>query len=336
MLDEGSRLNSGASLFEMVSVASRSAKQPFTWRLSAMALRYTRVSRMRPKGDGMKLFKAASPPLHHRNNPLNRHARWLTWSARARRFFTRCRLAGPRPCRPRKLRVQRCEPYGETLHLNPSSLDRVGLRDDLRQLATDLRQLPLAEEMILLRDLYDDDATPARVDTLLSWLRAELVEAAGDERAALFSPPTPVRGRDNGFLLHADLFVVDKLWLIFDDVPTDGSGRSTFVTRRAFSESLDEVRSLRPAPREQLRRLVHGKIHRDSFDRLYRLLHLTSAWHDELQDALERRTLRIPLRSGEGYLINDRFWLHGRDRVSQPVGSRRFRRLTFGDVAAAR
>lgn len=282
----------------------------------------------------MVLFRAVSSPRHHRGNPLHQHGRWYTWSDRAGRFFARCRTSEIRPLRPRRLRVPRCEPYGETLHLDPAPLERVGLREELRVFAAELRELTVDDEMLLFRDLYRGDADPRLVDALLSWLRAELVAVAGDPRAALFSPPTPARGKDNSFLLHADLFVVDKLWLIFDDVPEDGSGRSTFVPRRAFVESLDQVRSL-PAPaREQLVQLVHGEIRRDSFDRLYRLLHLDARWCDELREVLEGCTLRIGLRSGEGYLLNDRSWLHGRDHVSAPVGARRFRRLTFGEIAA--
>jgi hypothetical protein len=279
----------------------------------------------------MILFEATPVPRHHRGNPLHRHGRWYSWSRRARQFFARCHAAEVRPLRPQRLRVPRCEPYGETFHLDPAPLDRAGLRAELYAFAAELRALEVGDEMLLFRDLYRD-ADPRLVDALFSWLRAELVASAGDPRAALFSPPTPARGKDNRFLLHADLFVVDKLWLIFDDVPGDGSGRSTFVPRPAFVECLGQVRSLPALARAQLVQLVHGEIRRDSFNRLYRLLHL-ARWRNELAEALDGATLRIGLRSGEGYLLNDRFWLHGRDQVSAPVGTRRFRRLTFGAIA---
>jgi hypothetical protein len=183
--------------------------------------------------------------------------------------------------------------------------------------------------MWLFRDLYRS-ADRRMVDAFLGWLRAAMVARTDDPRTCLFSPPTPARGKDNRFLLHADLFLVDKLWLIFDDVPSDGTGSSTFVTREALVEALDSVRSVPARVRAELVQLVHGQLRRDSFDRLYALLHLDKRWREELHAALELRTLRIALRSGEGYLINDRYWLHGRDAASTAVGRRRFRRLTFG------
>ena len=276
------------------------------------------------------LFAPVPVPRHHRSNLLRQHGRWYTWSARALAFFERCQVLKVRPLRPQVKRVPRCEPYGETLHLDLASLDRAGLRGELRTFAASLHALKVTKEMMMFRDLYRGDAHRTLVDSLLAWLRAELVAAAGDQRAALFSPPMVTRAKRNEFLLHADLFVVNRLWLIFDDVPSDGSGSSTFVPRGALFSALERVPTLRLAARTRLHRLLRGSIGSDSFNQLYRLLHGRSAWHADLQAALERCTMRIALREGEGYLLNDRHWLHGRDRVTGEIGTRRFRRLTFG------
>jgi hypothetical protein len=45
---------------------------------------------------------------------------------------------------------------------------------------------------------------------------------------------------------------------------------------------------------------------------------------------MEQRQLRIKLYAGQGYLLSDRAWLHGRDAPRGGVPINRLHRLVFG------
>jgi len=68
---------------------------------------------------------------------------------------------------------------------------------------------------------------------------------------------------------------------------------------------------------------------RDGFDTLYHLLHGPHEWVPDLEREIEQRQLRIKLRSGQGYLLHDGSWLHGREAPKDGVTADRLHRLVF-------
>lgn len=68
----------------------------------------------------------------------------------------------------------------------------------------------------------------------------------------------------------------------------------------------------------------------DSFDRFFEMVHGPNPWSTELSNAMCDASFAIPFARGEGYLLHDRQWLHGRKPVSGAVRSFRFHRLVFG------
>jgi hypothetical protein len=196
--------------------------------------------------------------------------------------------------------------------------------------AVSLREWPVGERVWFFRDLLAPPFHGGAIRVVLAALRAALVHIESDRRAALCAPVAPAR-KDAGFPLHADLFLTTRLWLIFDEVPEDGSGASLFLSRGAF---VGVLRSVEAMPRDRVREvetLLTGQLARDSFDKLYGLLHgARHSWHQELRESLRRQADAILMKPGEGYLLDDRCWLHGRTASSGTVSSRRFHRLSFG------
>jgi hypothetical protein len=178
--------------------------------------------------------------------------------------------------------------------------------------------------------MLDPPFDEKRISAVFALLRMALVALDRDERAALYSPVAR-REIDGGFDLHADLFLTTRVWLIFDDVPDDNTGASLFMS---LPDLLGAIKSIKAVPDDTARyvaRVMAGSVARDSFDKLHRILHSErNRWYEPLRRALQERTVAIRLRKGEGYLIDDRRWLHGRAVVSGAVTSKRFHRLTFG------
>lgn len=143
--------------------------------------------------------------------------------------------------------------------------------------------------------------------------------------------------RDDGFPLHSDLFLTDRLLLVFDDVPYDDSGKTLLQDVSVF------LRGLRTDPRipanvsRRIADFFRRKVSHDKFNELFELLHESEAeWSARLRKHLAADALRIKFRRGEGYLLHDRLWMHGRTPSSRPVRDFRFHRLNFGQVVKTR
>jgi hypothetical protein len=168
-----------------------------------------------------------------------------------------------------------------------------------------------------------------RLWKLFTLLRSGLVKLTGDSKSALNAPVFAARF-DDGFPLHADLFQTDRLWLVFDNVADTKGGASLFLPMGTL---LNIVFSLECIPKkiaQQIRFLALG-VNKDSFDDFFILLYSKdNPWQSPLAREIDRAKKRIRFRRGEGYLIHDRHWLHGREPILASVPRSRFRRLVFG------
>lgn len=77
------------------------------------------------------------------------------------------------------------------------------------------------------------------------------------------------------------------------------------------------------------------KIHQeDRYEENFDLLHGWYEWTEELERRMQQRQLRIKLYSGQGYMLHDRWWLHGREAINGKLTHKRLHRLVFNNKAA--
>src|SRR5438046_107786 len=67
----------------------------------------------------------------------------------------------------------------------------------------------------------------------------------------------------------------------------------------------------------------------DRYEENYDLLHGCHDWTKDIEKRMERQLLKVKLFSGQGYMIHDRKWLHGREALSGNLSSKRLYRLVF-------
>jgi hypothetical protein len=224
--------------------------------------------------------------------------------------------------------VRGCAPYPASCHLSIKVVP-AQLRRELLSYTNSLIDWSDRPDLLFFQQMLVPPFDDGRVRALFALLRTAFVRLAGDDRAALYSPVSR-QLTDRGFELHADLFLTTRLWLIFDDVPADGSGTSLFLSRDALLQGIQAIGTMPKGTVRYIKALMTRPLSRDSFDELYRTIHSSrNCWYDSLKEEMRGRVRSISLRRGEGYLIDDRRWLHGRTATSGPVTSGRFHRLTF-------
>jgi len=235
-----------------------------------------------------------------------------------------------RPVTPPLRRVGGLDQYDRTYSWSSTYWTDENLRKRFTSFVRSLAATRPNREIILLDGLISENIDSRRLHTLFALLRGVLVELADDERAAMYAPLGEIGARAGDFLLHADLYVPSILFNVFDQVPRDGSGASTFLSVTSLRKLLRALPSLPARKAKTILELFKQEPRVDRFDVLYDLLHGDHPWVPELERAMEQRQLRIKLHRGQGYLLSDRAWLHGRDAPLGGVPANRVRRLVFG------
>jgi hypothetical protein len=254
-------------------------------------------------------------------------ARWLTWSPRFRAALAEHRARGRR-LRPFLRYISRRREYAYTFDVSLRSLMRTAMVVDLTPFVDTLLRRNPREKIAFLTGL-DCRGEGWRLHTLFALLRALIAHRTGNPWGVMYAPLASLGKSEGEFPLHADLYRPEVLLNVFDAIPADGSGRSILLPMRQF---LPIVRKLPEMPRRVRQRLLQAlrtPADQDRYDEVYDLLHGPYPWSGPLNDALRRRQLAIALGRGEGYLVHDRRWLHGREAPTGGVTVSRLRRLIY-------
>lgn len=276
------------------------------------------------------IFRRIEPPRGLARLPINRHAAWHTWSDGFRDFLFRsagelARLPLP-PTRRIKLRSR----YNYTFSLPPARLKNASLRDQLEAFAQSLAATRPSRKLMLFDGLLGSHLDGKRLHVLFALLRGVLAERATDEFAAMYTPLGDTGGDVGDFLLHADMYVPQYLFNVFDHVPPKTGGSSTFLTVSTLKRIVSRQGGLPERTARNLIAMFESEARTDRYEKCYDLLHGEHRWVPELERSLAEHQLTIPLRSGQGYLLHDRSWLHGRNKPSGGVTANRVRRLIYG------
>lgn len=273
------------------------------------------------------LFTEVAPPAPHMANVLNGSAIWLTWSSQFREFAARwCdSSAALRP--PRLTTIANRSSYGRTY---TSDLPLSHFDPQLEEFACSLARVQPDDRVVLLDGLLDESIDGTGLASLLAALRDSLVRVHREPGAALYAPLGTIGESAGGFRLHADLYVPHKLMNVFEEVPSDSSGASLFLSKASLMTALVEAEVPR-ARIDRIRGLLEHRLASDGFEDLQRLVYprVDATWVVALGRTMSRMQLRIRLGRGQGYLINDRRWLHGREAPTGGVSPRRLHRLVF-------
>lgn len=273
----------------------------------------------------MKIFQPIAPPHKQAKHPINRHASWYTWSANFLDVCQGLENEAHRLGQPKFIHLRGGKPYDYTFSLGKSSALDERLVRDLNPFAEDLYNLPDSNSIILFDAMLGEHLSARGLHLLFAFFRDALASLSGNPMCALYAP---LRGTQNKFPVHSDLYVPQILFNVFDDVPNDSSGATLFLSGEEFKQLLPTVKSLPQSVREKIVQILNGNSTEDHYDEFYRLLYL-NVWTKELMEKMKPKLLRVKLYSGQGYLIDDRAWLHGRERVKGGVSQKRLHRLIF-------
>jgi len=281
------------------------------------------------------IFREIKPPSAHARLPINRAATWHTWSEPFEAFLDQATVELHRLAAPRLSRVDGPTLYNRTYSRSPARWNDPELRQRFMVFARALQATKPGRKIMLLDSLLGPHLNSKGLHALFTLLRGALVSLADDPRAAMYTPLGEVGKGAGAFPLHADLYIAPFLLNVFDNVAARSSGTSTFLSVATLRKLIGAVASLPAARGRGILSLLDNETQEDKFDVFYDLLHGKHRWVRELEQAMEQEQLLIRLARGQGYLLHDRKWLHGRAGTDGTVPVDRVRRLVFGGCVRA-
>ncbi len=282
--------------------------------------------------NAMKVFREVSPPKVAGHKLVGHFSYWYTWSNEFRNFLKQWEDSLEKIPEPHLIHLGPGRNYNETFDLNPWEIQESSLRDGIIAAAHALYLLPTPRKIILLTDLFFDKFDGQCLHRLFGIFRSVLANLSGNPRVAMSTPLGLTGSYAINFPLHADLYLGEILFNVFNEVSVDNSGVSIFLQKREFLRLIWQTSKVPVPIKKRLTRVFNAPLEEDTFDEVYSLLH--GSWHSwvtNLKRAMEQKKIWIHLKAGQGYIIHGRAWLHGRDTPSNGVSSKRLSRLILNN-----
>lgn len=276
----------------------------------------------------MNIFQTAPVPPSRRNNRMNSVARWWTWSDEFRSELPALiSLARSFKLSPRIHRINGLKRYDYTFSFHHLPEGKK-FRDRLAPWAESLQRINPDQEIWMMRGLERPGMTSQDIRIVFTGLRDALTPNIKDARGALYAPLGDTGGDPTEFPLHCDLYVPDRLWNVFDDVTLNTRSGASIFLRTADMLQMARECGVMPLDSRQLGSFLKSG-GSDRYDQFYSLLYSNKPGFAKLDKRMRTASYRISLKRGEGYLINDRIWMHGRTMTSRSVTRNRLHRLVF-------
>ena len=258
---------------------------------------------------------------------------WCTWSDEFRAFMSELKQNNSfAQLKPDLIFIERFNEYNYTHHIDFSSILSVDKHKQFQVYAESLYAIDLPQQLLFFTGLIDNEITAEDMHTLFAVLRSSIVTRYNNEMEALYTPLTV--SNKGYFPLHCDLYIPRTLFNVYENVPSDSSGASIFMTtENLLLNILPGLKTMPDAVKENIEKVIGHNEPVDQYQELYKLLHKRdNAWYKELKEKLENGTFAIKFEKGQGYMLSDRKWLHGRMKPSGALTKKRVHRLVFNSA----
>ncbi|MEN0012259.1 MAG: hypothetical protein AAGC46_02775 [Solirubrobacteraceae bacterium] len=199
-----------------------------------------------------------------------------------------------------------------TMHVRPEAIPDAGVRRELLHFAQALHAYDLPGDLdgAIVTQSMIGPAGGYGMKHLFAFLRAAMVDLGGGERLAAHVIETHGAGHDEIFPPHTDMWVTTMLLNVFNVQPA-GQGVSTMV-RMDDAWPAIAASGIPDEGLAQMRRAVDDAGVCDLYMQFNAWLYDDRPWSDDIAWTLSDLCLAHEMQPGQGYLVDDRKWLHGR------------------------
>ncbi len=280
----------------------------------------------------MKIFQTTKIPDRHEEFKLSKKVKWYTWSQEMNDFLSIWSIEVRKANRVRRIYLYNQEYSHDTYTLKTSKIEHTELRKQLYDVADSFYSLKHSSQPIFFTNMMNEDITFNGLYCFFAALREILIRKMNDRWSVICSPVyTRQKNNEGEFPLHYDMFIPKILFMIYNNVPRGKQGSSTFLSTKELKKILSKTKSYPSKKRKLFVDMIHKtERRRDQYYDFWDLIHdERNEWYEELHDKMESKKQIVKFQIGEGFIIHDRFWLHGRTKTRKNPNIKRLIRFIF-------
>jgi hypothetical protein len=277
----------------------------------------------------MPVFTLVQPPDSFLPPPGKHKIQWFGWSREFMELLPLIREAHKKHGKPSFVKLKNYDQYNYTFHIRIEKIKGPLLRAFM-PFAISLAHFRVGRGLNFFSNLINRRMTAPLFHFTIALMRAALVSYRNHEMAALYAPLT-ITNEENEFPLHCDLYIPNILWNVYEEVAPGDLGSSLFLpTEFLLQEELPQLQKIPAGKVKRIREILSRTGRKDRYEEFYDLLYNTAyPWTAGLKERLESNAYQYKFKKGEGYMLNDRLWMHGRTAAAGHVNKNRLHRLVF-------
>lgn len=255
---------------------------------------------------------------------------WYSWSKEFLRFYKEFKNSvDVSKLKPDLIFIDGFNDYNYSYNLDFKKYVPIKFRCDFKKFSLNFLEYPLQNRILFFTNLINPQILGGDIHLIFSIFSNVIAYEHKYEMGALYPPLTI---SNNGhFPLHCDLYIPQILFNLFDEVPQNNTGASLFLRiDTLLYDILPTISKMPEKIKEQISSIIASNDNIDRYEKFYDLLNNTGhPWFYQLKRQTDARRFSIKFEKGQGYMLNDRKWLHGRTKPSKILTEKRVHRLTF-------
>ncbi len=280
----------------------------------------------------MKIFQTTNIPDSHKEFKLSKKVNWYTWSQEMNNFLSIWSKEVRKTNQIRRIYMSNQKYIHNTYTLKISKIENKELRKQLYDIADSFYNFKHNSQPIFFKNMINKNITFNGLHCFFAALREILIRKMNDRWSVIYSPVfTQQKNNEREFPLHYDMFIPKILFMIYNNVPQGRQGASTFLSTKELKKILSKTK-LFPSKKRKLVMDMLRKTERkgDQYGAFMDLIHdKNNEWYKELHDKMESKKQIVKFKAGEGFLVHDRLWMHGRTKTRKNVNIKRLMRFVF-------
>ncbi len=239
--------------------------------------------------------------------------------------------------------TQYLDDFGKAIHSLPDPLDLTYEQDyqktfsfpffkwcwvnpTVENILNELYSLQCQKEIFILKNMINEKISHQTLHYFFITLQMADCYLRKNYTSSLYAPLGETSDHGFEFAPHFDLYPQKHLLIIYNNVSPNHEGMTTFMAL----DKLKRIMKLNPKifpDQERILNLLTMDLTTDRFTQIFNTFYAKDT--ADVKKVLFDNSVKFKLTKGDGFLINDRYWLHGRTKLDYSVKTDRLIRFVF-------